>query len=286
MDVAFLAILGGLIARPIYGARSQRNYAFPALVWVLAAANLVEHLEWAELLSHSGAPRRVAILAIVALIIIFGGRILPLFTRNALRRARQAQGVEGPNPVREVNTIDTAAMVISALLIPLTIFVDHHPAMAVAFALAAALNLLRMRGWATRHTLRDPLLLILHLAYGWIPLAFAINAVSQYDVHLVPVSVAVHALTAGVIGSFAMAMMSRVMRGHTGRPLVAPRIISAAFVLVSAAALVRVFGPLILSTKIATVWSISSHIWGTAFLILVAVDLPKALAPRPDGKLG
>lgn len=283
IDVSFLVVLGALIGWPIFGTSSRRNMAFPLLVWMLAAANLVEHLQWAGMLEPNGTPRRTAILTLVVLIITFGGRILPLFTRGALRRVRAAAGDQSPDPVRDRGPLDQATLVVSAALIPLSIFVDG-PAMGVAFAFAAVLNLGRMYRWATLDTLHDPLLLILHVGYLWIPVAFTLSALSQIGV--VPPTAALHALTAGVIGTFALGMMSRVMRGHTGRPLVAPRIMSAAYVLLTLAALIRVFGPILWPAGLVSIWHAAGDLWGLAFLILVVVDLPKAWAPRPDGKAG
>lgn len=286
LDASFLVLLGLLIGGPIFGTRSTRNLAFPVLVWVLAGASFADHLEWAGHLTPTGAPRRVAMLTLVAVIIIFGGRIVPLFTRGALRRARAARGDDGPDPVRARTAFDTAVITASAALIPLTVWFDGTPIMAAGYALAAGLNLARMRGWASGHTLRDPLLLILHVGYAWIPLAFALAAVAQIDPGLVPLSAARHALTSGVLGTFALGMMSRVMRGHTGRPLVAPRAITVAYGLVTLAALVRVVGPIVAPAALVRTWHSAMGLWALAFMILFVVDLPIALAPRPDGKPG
>ena len=56
----------------------------------------------------------------------------------------------------------------------------------------------------------------------------------------VPQSAAIHALTAGAIGTMILAVMTRVMRGHTGRVLSADRATVVIYILVNIAALARV----------------------------------------------
>ena len=58
-------------------------------------------------------------------------------------------------------------------------------------------------------------------------------------------SLATHALTVGAIGGMTIGMMTRTARGHTGRPLRAGTLETAMFLLIQAAALVRVGGGLL-----------------------------------------
>ena len=55
-----------------------------------------------------------------------------------------------------------------------------------------------------------------------------------------PQSAAIHALTAGAIGTMILAVMTRATRGHTGRDLSADRATSLIFLLVTLAAMARV----------------------------------------------
>jgi uncharacterized protein involved in response to NO len=56
----------------------------------------------------------------------------------------------------------------------------------------------------------------------------------------VPLSAAVHALTAGAVGTMIIAVMPRATLGHTGRALAANRTTTLIFALVGLAALVRI----------------------------------------------
>jgi uncharacterized protein involved in response to NO len=81
-------------------------------------------------------------------------------------------------------------------------------------------------------------------------------------------------------------MMARVALGHTGRLLEPARIISAAFVLIGLAALVRVAGPLAFPQAYGLAIVLSGLLWMLAFGIFVLVYLPVLIQPRQDGKEG
>ena len=103
----------------------------------------------------------------------------------------------------------------------------------------AALNLWRLLRWRGSATIAEPLLLILHVGYAWLVLGSALLGLSMLDAD-VPRSAAIHALTAGAIGTMILAVMTRATRGHTGRELSADGATSLIFVLVSLAAITRV----------------------------------------------
>jgi NnrS protein len=110
----------------------------------------------------------------------------------------------------------------------------------LAAGLAVGLRLARWRG---QTTLREPLLWILHLGYGWLALGFILLAINGL-VPLLPSTTALHALTTGAIGTMTLAVMTRASLGHTGRPLVAGRGTNNIYVLVTLAALLRLLAPL------------------------------------------
>ena len=81
--------------------------------------------------------------------------------------------------------------------------------------------------------------MILRVGYAWVVIGTALLGLSILDVG-VPAAAAIHALTAGGIGTMILAVMSRVTLGHTGRELTADRPTVVAFVLINAAAIARV----------------------------------------------
>ena len=97
--VAELALLPGLlvlVAPPVIRARN-RNMAILAVVtllWLIDAAFL-QAVRHGDLVLAMGATR-VAIGLVLVLVTVIGGRIVPAFTGNALRRARA-----GPAPFKQ-----------------------------------------------------------------------------------------------------------------------------------------------------------------------------------------
>jgi uncharacterized protein involved in response to NO len=212
---------------------------------------------------HLGAEPRRALLAgvdvITFLMVAIAGRILPMFTKNATR-------VES---IRSIPALDIAAAVSVVIVLASDVFGPLPRVAEVAvFAGAAALVALRTVHWGARHTLRDPMLWILHVGHAWIPIGLLLRPFAP--------SLGLHAITAGAIGSLTLGMMARVSLGHTGRPIVAPGSIAVAFVLVTLAAVLRV----------ATVLAPAALLWSLAFAIYVAAYAPMLVAPRIDGKPG
>jgi uncharacterized protein involved in response to NO len=153
------------------------------------------------------------------------------------------------------------------------------------FAAAGVLaHAFRLILWSPWKTLRAPLVWILHASYAWIPIHLALRVVAYAGA--IPETLAMHALTIGVIGGMTLGMMTRTARGHTGRPLAAGRAEIACFTLVQLAALVRVFGGWLASTSYVATVSVSAALWTAACLIYVVRYAPILALPRADGKPG
>lgn len=97
---------------------------------------------------------------------------------------------------------------------------------------------------------------------------------------------AVHALTIGAIGGMTIGMMTRTARGHSGRPLVADRFEVACYLLVFAAALVRVVGGIALPELYRATVVLSGLCWSCGFALFAIRYWPILTRPRLDGKPG
>ena len=133
--------------------------------------------------------------------------------------------------------------------------------------------------------LRDPLLWSLHLGYAWVAIGLAVIAFADLA-GAIPWSVGVHAQTAGAIGTMVLAVMTRVALGHTGRPLVAPRAAVAAYLLVTAGALVRTLGALVVPDAYLQVIVIAGLLWAAAFAAFLVHYAPILTRSRVDGGPG
>jgi uncharacterized protein involved in response to NO len=152
-------------------------------------------------------------------------------------------------------------------------------------AIAALCQFARFLRWGTRHTLRQPIVWVLHLAYAWLPVGLALKAVAL----LAGAAFAafwLHALTVGALSTMILAVMTRASLGHTGRPLIVDPLITLAYLLLTAAALVRVFGLSALRLSYLVVISWSALFWTTAFALFVIIYAPIFWKPRVDGKSG
>jgi uncharacterized protein involved in response to NO len=156
---------------------------------------------------------------------------------------------------------------------------------AVASAVAAVALVGRAARWGIQHTWRDPLLWVLHLGCAFIPLGLALRAAGGFT-PAIPPSLALHALTAGAIGTLTVGMMARVTLGHTGRILRGDLVLAIAFGAVVLAGLVRVAGGLLPTNAYLPSLHASGTLWTIAFILLAWRLAPMLVRPRVDGKPG
>jgi len=276
VDLAFLPVLVVVLARPLWAARSRRNVVMLVVLGALWLCNLAVHLD-ALGLAMPGWRRRgslVGVDVLVVVVVVMAARVVPMFTRNGT-------GVDAVQnrPLRD--HIAAVSVVIAGLVQAAA--PGSHLAGALA-ALAAVAVLAQQSTWGARHTLRTPLLWVLHLGYLWIPVGLALRALST--VSQVPASASTHGLTVGALGTITLGMMARVSLGHTGRPLVAPAAVTAAFVLVSLSAAVRVLAGLAGGAGYRAGLVGAGVAWSLAFALFVAAYAAPLTAPRVDGKAG
>jgi uncharacterized protein involved in response to NO len=140
--------------------------------------------------------------------------------------------------------------------------------------MAVALRLARWRGQAT---LREPLLWVLHLGYGWLSLGFLLLAFNGFRPTM-PETTAVHALTVGAIGTMTLAVMTRASLGHTGRPLTAGKGTTAIYVLVTIATIARLLAPLS-DVHYLAMLVIAGTAWSSAFALFVLAYASPLMRP-------
>src|SRR5665213_499244 len=89
-DLTFPVALVGVVLREIIAGRNWRNLAVVAPVSVLGIANLLMHLEANGVAVPSGLGWRLGLAAVIVLISVMAGRIVPSFTRNWLAKRPRA----------------------------------------------------------------------------------------------------------------------------------------------------------------------------------------------------
>lgn len=232
VDLLFLAALGATVAREIIAGRNTRNLKVLAVLAVLLAGNAFSHVEFVFAL-HSDHGLRIGLAAILMLIMLIGGRIIPSFTRNWLIRQRPGRL---PQPF---GRFDLITLAIAGSALGFWIANPEATFTAAAALAAAAAQFWRLSRWAGERTAAEPLVLILHAGYSFIPAGFGLLGLSILRPDILPASAAIHAWTAGAIGTMTLAVMTRASLGHTGRPLTATRAIQAIYIAVIFSAVAR-----------------------------------------------
>jgi len=270
IDGAFLPILGAVIAREIISGKNWRNLKVLMPVLVLGVTNIWFHIDMVNG-GLGDAPIRMGFAAILILLMLIGGRIIPSFTRNWL--ARQEKG-KLPVPF---NRFDTSVTAGSAIALVLWVFTES-PALGALFALLSTLHIVRLSRWAGMRTVSNPLLLVLHIFYAFIPIGFLTLAVGMwFDFPSFNIA-ALHVFGIGATGGMTIAVMVRASLGHTGRTLASSALLNAAMIAVGISMLLRVVGAIWPEYD----WAItgSALAWITAFGLFAFKVGPWLIAPR------
>ena len=275
VNVAFPIVVGIGLAIPLVKSHNRRNYFFVALLILLGAVVLAMHLSWLGMLAW---PERVSLqvgLDVVLFIIaVMGGRVIPMFTNNGIPGTQAIR-----HPLIEKIALGCVLVLLGADILSATATMIATIALAAAVVHAARLYL-----WQPWRTFATPLVWVLHVAYGWIVIYLVLRALAVLS--LVAEPLAMHALTIGAIGGMTIGMMTRTARGHTGRPLLADGFELACFVLVQAAAVIRVFGGMIVPYAYLGTVIGSGICWSLAFALYAIRYWPVLSRERIDGKPG
>src|SRR5262245_35284098 len=171
IDVAFLVTLAGLMLREILAGENWRNLRVIGLVGILIVGNATFHAE-AILRGAAVYGTRIGIAGAIGLIMLTGGRIVPSFTHNWIRRANP---VRVPQPFSRFDAVSLGA---AAIALAAWVVAPVHAATAVLLIAAALFQAVRLARWAGDRTLADRLVLVLHVGYAFVPLGFLLVGAS------------------------------------------------------------------------------------------------------------
>ncbi len=276
--IAALLALGGVLARN--GAKDRHALScFIALVF--GALGLAAFAAFAL-----GAPWQFAFVSIK-----FGSfaLLLPVYFSVCHRMLPFFSGAVVGSRYRVFKPAWSLPLLWLLLLLHLGLDLSHHQDwLWLADAPLTVLFLIHAIAWQPWKCMKPGLLAVLHIAFLWLPVAFALyTAQSLLDFlgHGFLLGRApVHALTVGFFGSMLVAMVTRVTQGHSGRPLQMGAIAWLTFVLLQVVAVVRIGAEL---APDAAWWlMVAAFGWLAAFLPWVLRSLWIFLTPRADGKPG
>ncbi len=279
VDLMFLPILAAYLFMVLLRAGNKHNLILVVIIGVLFVGNLYMHIGYAEgSLLHVRTGKIIALDIIALLIVIIAGRIIPAFTNNWLK-----QNKDDTNGAKTFPPVEYLALISTLLMLPADLFV-RSPEIAGMVSLTACLaNAVRLVGWSGWKTLSEPLLWILHLGYIWLVLALLLKAGTAFG--LPAASAWQHALGTGAMATLILGVMTRVVLGHTGRPLKLPRFAILIYAAISLAAIVRLLTAIYL-IDFETGLVIGGAAWTLAFVVFVLIYWPLLSQPRVDGRPG
>jgi uncharacterized protein involved in response to NO len=270
-DVLLLPVLTAMLAPQLFAVRNRLYLLLLPILIALIAANVAYH---AFIVAGDGARAERAlhagVYAVIAIFLLKGGVLAPIFTGNALRALGR-----GDQP-RFVFALEAAALLAVVLLAVLDLAGASRAAIgfaALACAVVHAIRTARWRGWRVAD---QPLLASLHLAFAWLIAAFALRAAAELA-GIVPVAAWLHAFTVGALGMIMLGLMNRVALRHTGRALAVPAAMRIAYVSMFAAAALR----LAATVHGLGAWAIAlaAVLWAAPFVIYLALYGPTLLQP-------
>lgn len=264
LDASFLIVLASLLWRELVAASAWAHTPIAIIISLYAAANVLFHATALRGLPTDLSERLVLALVMLLLTVI-GGRITPTLTREFL-----AQSGTATLPA-EFSRFDVLSMLSVLIAAALWIAQPDPPIAGWAFMAAGVINLARLRrwrGWAGR---TEPLVLILHIGYGWLVCSLLVLGGTLLGAGM-PQANALHTLTTGAIGTMTLAVMTRASLGHTGRPKRAGALTVAIYVLVNLGALARILVPQAEAPTALThtVLQVSAAAWSGAYLLFAA----------------
>jgi uncharacterized protein involved in response to NO len=266
---AFILALAFSLSIPLFKTWDKRNFVFLVLLSILFACDMV------FLITKERTSLYVAVMIIITMISLIGGRIIPAFTVDAL----QQRGEEASEISQ--GKLDVLAILSLVLIILALIFVKQEGSfLAGAAFLSVIIHALRLRRYHTLRILNDPMVWILHVGYSWVIIGLLFLGISALG--FLPFSIALHAFTAGAIGSMTLGMMCRVTLAHTGRKKIATNLTKLSFLLLQCAVFMRVFG-LMIAPNYSVEWIIgSATLWVFSFALYILIYAPMLWKPDLD----
>lgn len=276
-DLLFVILLSALLFRVLWLAKLWKNFLILGLVVFMGGLNgWFYAIVLGDASSSPLYPVELALLIVMQLLVIMGGRVIPMFTQN---------GVPGiqlwkPAPLVMLTPLATALGIVAWLLFP-------SPFAALFCLCAALVNLLRWLGWKPWATLKQPMVWVLQLGYAWIPLTFLFMGMESAG--MVARTLPIHTLAVGSMGLIIAGMITRTAMGHTGRMIHPSNMDKLFFVLLAIAGLGRAIAatPLLQGGLFSQpLLLLSGLCWAAGFIVYLIQYTPWLFRPRIDGRPG
>lgn len=269
-ELLFFVLAAGAVGRCIFKARSRRNYGVPVLMLGLGLADAgflwaVWQGEFSLLLArfYSG----LLCMAVIALLIV--RRVTPFFAMRAV------PGLTIPLHVQS-GRWQLGAGVVAIVMVML----GWSWGAALALAVAGGIALWQLFSWQPRAVRHVPLLWILYAGYAGLGAGLLLAALAQLQPQM-RAAWPVHLIAVAGFSVLIIGMITRTALGHLGRPLRTDNSMVAAYVLMLAAAGLRLLALLPGAANLVFL-HLSALCWILAFALYLWRFAPWLLRPRAD----
>jgi uncharacterized protein involved in response to NO len=275
-DLGYGVLLFALVSREVITVRSQRNYKVLAILGLLPVTNGL--FFWG--MTHSASWTMTALFAglwlIVMLINLIGGRVIPGFTRNWMKGQLAEHKREPATLPAAFDRFDLFATWLVVAFAILHLLEAPSRWTAVVGLITSVMLFIRLARWQGIHTGSEPLVWVLHVAFSWLPIGFLLLAFAELG--MLPQTAGVHALTSGAITTMIIAVSGRAALGHTGRALESHPLLTAAYVLITVAAICRVAATIGPGARVLL--GVSAAAWFLGFVCFAWRYVPILTQPR------
>lgn len=254
----FAGALAWKVVPRFVGAKKWRNQSVAPLVIVLGLASVLGSAHFAldsALLSGT-------VLALTTLLFFMGGRIIA----PALAGHAQSQG--GNLQARVQPRLEGAGLLLLGLAL-VTLLATHQGLAGALLLVAGLITGLRLLRWLPWRHVRRADLAVLLLGYAWLAVGLLLSGVALL-LGALPLSVALHGITVGALGTLTLAVMARTRLIYRRRDPNAQPWIHPVAGLISLAALARIL-PAPLGVAPQPWLLLSAACWSLAFLLLAAL---------------
>ncbi|MEJ8810850.1 NnrS family protein [Variovorax ureilyticus] len=269
-ELLFFGWAAVALGRAIYAARSRRNYGVPLLVLALGAADaLYLRAVWQG--DHGLLMQRfnTGLLCMAVIALLVARRVVPFFAMRAV------PGLSIPMHTGSGRwQLGAGALAIGFSLL------NWMPGVAAFLALAGAIALVQVLAWKPWAVRRVPLLWILYLGYAGLGAGLLVAAAHATGL-LLRAAWPAHVIGVAGFSVLIIGMVTRTALGHLGRPLRADRSMVAAYLLVIAAAALRLLA-LLPTSLAASALHASAGAWVLAFALYLWRFFPMMIRPRID----
>lgn len=269
-ELLFFSMAAVAVGRVIYQKRSQRNYGIPLLVLGLGVADslflwFVQVGNYTLLMESFYAG--LLCMAIIALLI--ARRVIPFFAMRAV------QGLTIP-----MLTGSGQWQLAASLLAIVFLLFGWSLVAAAMLAIAGVLALWQLFSWKPWAVRQVPLLWILYTGYAGLGIGLLVAAIYSAD-WITRAAWPVHTIGVAGFAVLIIGMVTRTALGHLGRPLRTDRSMVISYVLVIAAAILRL-AALLPTVYVSGLLHGSAAIWILAFTLYLWRFLPMLIRPRAD----